>query len=196
MRGWIVVVVLLLAGCATQSRLGVVVAREPDADAWWLRTQLEPGGRSVRGIPVDQFDAGWCAADEITTTPFPAAIRSSGPWPLDGKDGEAGPAFSLSGTFSADEPMEVFLGAYRTCAGESRNFVAVLAPQRGQGDERIVQVETVSAGKAVFLHLSPDAGGTGFRIYSCLACDDMGQHYLWSAASGKFERQPYVDETG
>lgn len=195
MRGPILVLLLLLSSTgAAQPGLQVIVDPQVGSPAWWMHTTLEPGGSAVRGIPVEEFDSRWCAADEITVDAFPAAIRTGGQWPLEAMVGQGRSPFSVEGDFGGGERLEVFIGAYRTCAGEVRNFLAVLAPARSGG--RVVQVENISAGKAVFQYLVADADGSGLRIYSCLACDDMGRHYLWDAASGKFEFQPHVDETG
>lgn len=195
MRGTILVVLLSMSATgAAQPGLQIAVDPQFESQAWWMHTTLEPTGSEVRGIPIEEFDSGWCAADEITLDAFPAAIRTGGPWPLEAMVGQGRSPFSAEGDFGSGERLEVFIGAYRTCTGETRNFLAVFAPARSQG--RIVQVESISAGKAVFQYLAVDADGTGLRIYSCLACDDMGRRYLWSDASGTFELQPHVDETG
>jgi hypothetical protein len=194
MRGLIAVFLSLLStGAIAGPGLQVAVAPDAGSQAWWMHTTLVPGGDAVRGIPLREFDAGWCAADEITLDAFPAAIRTDGSWPLDRLDPVAGSPFALGGDFGAGEPLEVILGAYRTCSGETRNFLAVIAPERS--DARVVQVESISADRAVFQYLRADPSA-GFRIFSCMACDDMGRLYLWNAASGKFEKQPYVDGTG
>ncbi|MBO9716211.1 MAG: hypothetical protein J7507_05240, partial [Pseudoxanthomonas sp.] len=168
MRGLILAALLLLsAQTAAQPTLQVVVDAEHHAQAWWMYATLEPGGRMLRGIPIGEFDPDWCAADELTVNAFPEAVRNDGPWPLARLAGEGRSPFSTEGRSGAGEALEVFIGAYRTCSGERRNFLAVLAPERT--GRHIVQVESISAGKAVFQYLVADADGTGFRIYSCLA---------------------------
>ncbi len=195
MRGPILVLLLLLsANGAAQPGLQAIVDPQGGSPAWWMHTTLEPTGGAVRGIPIEAFDSGWCAAGEITVDAFPVAIRTGGQWPLEAIAGQGGSPFSVEGDFGSGERLEVLIGAYRTCTGETRNFLAVLAPARSEG--RVVQVESISAGKAVFQYLVADADGRGLRIYSCLACDDMGRHYRWEAATGKFEVQTHVDETG
>ena len=192
MRHWIVAATLLALAGTAQAALQVTVAPHPDGSAWTMRTTLEPTGTSLRGMPLSRFDPNWCAADELTADAFPAALHDTGEWPLGGAAGHGG-RFAMAGDFGSGRHLELFLGVYRQCDGQRRTFLAVLDPAAADGAGEIVQVETLTAGDAAVLHLLVTPGDDGFRIPTCVACDDEGQHFLWDERARRFARQPHEE---
>ncbi len=192
MRHWIAMATLLALAGSAQAALQVTVAPHPDGSAWTMRTTLEPGGTSLRGMPLSRFDPAWCAADELTADAFPAALRDTAEWPLGYAGADAG-AFALSGDFGSGRHLQLFLGVYRQCDGQRRTFLAVLDPAAAGGAGEIVQVETLTAGDAALLHLRVTPGDGGFRIHTCVACDDEGQHFRWDERARRFARQPHEE---
>lgn len=191
----IVACFVAVTACSSQ-RLLIELNPEPDGHAWWLRTDFQPRGKSIRGIAVKAFQPQWCAANEITLEAFPESVRTGGQWSLNKMVSELGARFAMSGTFGSGEQLEVFLGAFNSCDGQRGIFLSVLAPGRGRGNDRIVQVEVLGSVPG-FLYIEPDQDGGTFSIVSCFACDDLGQIYRWDANADKFiKREPYIHETG
>ncbi len=189
MLSWMTMLALLLQPGGDQA---VMRGELPPDGALMEQVRFRPVGTTVRGLPLAAFDRQWCAADEISPEAFPAALRGAGERSVDSYLAR-GMRFSLSGNLGSGMRLDVLAGAYETCAGARGNFVAVLAPGRTGEPARIVQIETTGASDAVFLHLGSDPPEAGFRVYSCIACDDTGRHYLWNPVRGRFELQPEPD---
>lgn len=187
-RCWMVGACLLAAGACAAQQQQLLVTLDPQHDgSWWTGMDLQPQSTVIHGIPVQQLDRQWCKADTFTQDVFLDAIRgiesAQQIWLVENT------RFSMSGTFGSGERLEVILGVFETCRGERADFLLVLAPERGSGAERIVQVERVST-RAVLLYLVKRFSNQGFAIVSCYQCDDMGSRYKWDTTAGKFVKVP------
>jgi hypothetical protein len=68
---------MVLYGFSTApcSHVKIKVSPEPKNYAWWLRTEFIPVDKEVRGIPVEQLDASWRLASELTMDAIPKKLR-------------------------------------------------------------------------------------------------------------------------
>lgn len=193
MRGRLVVAALLalvLAGCRDARDLRVEVRPAPGHQAWWMRTDIAPVGTRVRGIAAQQLDPAWCRASALSEEAFPDSVRY-GTQGLDAYFARGRRGFSAEGSFDG-RSLEIMLGIFESCRGETGNFLLVLAADRPvSAPGAVVQVEQISS-QPVLMHMAADPARGEIFVSSCFQCDEVGR-WQWQSASGRFIRQPEPD---
>ncbi|WP_144898822.1 hypothetical protein [Luteimonas cucumeris] len=147
---------LLIATTAVATERGLLVEVRPaPADSlWWTHLDFVPRDTQVRSIAVNRLDPSWCKASELTEAAFPDSVRH-GERGLDAYLAGGQNGFSAKGSFDG-RPLEIVLGIFESCGGESGNFLLVLAAGwPASSPDRIVQVERISA-RPVLMYLSVD----------------------------------------
>jgi hypothetical protein len=179
-----------LAGCRDARGLRVDVRPGPDHQAWWMRTDIAPFATRVRGIPAQQLDRAWCRASALSEAAFPDSVRH-GTQGLDAHFARGRRGFSAEGSFGG-RPLEVVLGIFESCRGESGNFLLVLEADRPvSASDAVLQVEQISS-RPVLMHMAVDPARGEIFVSSCFQCDEVGR-WRWHSASGRFIRQPEPD---
>lgn len=193
MRRLLAVVIALLVAttaAATERGLLVEVRTAPVDSAWWEHLDFVPRDTQVRGIAVNRIDPSWCKASELTEAAFPDSVRY-GERGLEANLGAGQNGFSAKGSFEG-RPLEIVLGIFESCGGESGNFVLVLAAGRpASSPGRIVQVERISA-RPVLMFLSIDPARGAIYMPSCFQCDHENK-WQWDAKASRFMEQPEPD---
>jgi hypothetical protein len=194
MRGRLALAVVLalaaLAGCRERLDVRVEVQPGPEHLAWWMRTVIAPVATRVRGIPAQRLDPAWCKAGALSEQAFPETVRH-GTQGLDAYLGQAGRGFSVEASFGG-RPLEIVLGVFQTCGGESGNFLLVLAADRpDSAPDAVVQVEQISS-RPGLMHVAADPARGEIFVLSCFQCDEVGR-WQWQGGPGRFVPQPEPD---
>lgn len=169
----LIVLVMLLAGCAPRPL--VSVSPTPEHDAWWLRTAFEPRGDRVRGVPVRAVRADWCGIDELTPQHFagldPGVVASTARYAMPGPDVDGRATVAV-------------LAVFRTCAGGTGTVLLLLHARRAVAP---LAVEVVAM-PAHYAMLDRGSKG-GLHVVFCQECDHA-TGFAWDAASRRLVELP------
>jgi hypothetical protein len=171
------------ASWAGNDKAFVVVRPEPADDPWWLRAELHPRSKVVRGLAVQRLQPAWCVADAFAANLFGEELLG----PSGGEPLATGLSFDLDAALDGTGRLQnAFVGAYRRCDGERGLFMAIIDTSRDGWREKtklrfLVEVpDTGSAFAAV--GLEPD--GT-LAVWWCAQCD-TGHRILYNKETRGF----------
>jgi hypothetical protein len=171
------------ASWAGADKAFVVVRPEPMEDPWWLRAELNPRAKFVRGIAIQRLQPAWCTAQAFAPNLFGDELLG----PAGGEPFAGGLSFDLDAALDGTGRLQnAFVGAYRRCDGERGLFLAIVDLSREGIKERSklrFLVEVPDAGSAfAAVGLEPD--GT-LAVWWCAQCD-TGHRILYNKETRGF----------
>jgi cytochrome c551/c552 len=149
--------------------------------AWWLLAEFHPNSKTIREIPVNKIDSGWCYANEFAKELFPLDV-------LGGFLGlneilQERNSFSITRKFDGINKITVLVGVYQTCEKKTGTFLIGL--NNSKKNKQVVFLEKFDTPFFAFLS---NGNKQSFELWDCYACDG-NLVYEWNKSSRTFVKK-------
>lgn len=149
--------------------------------AWWLLAEFHPNSKTIRDIPVNKIDSGWCYANEFAKENFPQEALG-GFMGLNEILREQN-SFSITKMFDGVHKVTVLVGVYQTCDMKTGTFLAGL--NNSKMNRQVVFLDKFDTPFFAYLR---SGNKQSFELWDCYGCDGS-LIYEWNKSSHTFIRK-------